>query len=163
MDLRSRALGACDRDALVRLVADNGGYSERIHGRSALPTDAEEILTERPPTLRADRKHVLGLFDDEELVAVADVLRGYPSADFAYLGLLQVAARCHGQGLGRALHEHVLALVRTWPEVVTIRLAVADPNRAQADPFWRRLGYVPTGEATPWGDTLARSWQRTVS
>lgn len=103
---------------------------------------------------------MVGMFDGSELLAVADVLRGYPTPSRAYIGLLQVAGRVHGRGFGRTLHHEVLALVRTWPEVTTIRLAVADPNRSQADPFWQRMGYTPTGDTTPWGDTLARSWER---
>ena len=160
MSLLCRHLREQDREALVLLVTDDGGYSERVQGRPALPTDADDLLTERPSTLAADAKHVLGLFDGEELVAVADVLRGHPSVEYAYVGLLQVAARRHGRGLGRAMHEHLLELVRSWPAVTTLRLAVADPNREQADRFWRRLGYAPTGEVSPWGGTLARSWER---
>lgn len=161
-DLRCRPLGLTDRPALVQLLADDAGYSDRVHNRPATPADAEDVLTARPPTLADDRKHVLGLFDGGRLVGVADVLRGYPAAEYAYIGLLQVAARRHGEGLGRVLHTHVLEMVQDWPEVLTVRLAVAEPNAAQADPFWRRLGYEPTGEVRPWGDIAAHIWQLPV-
>jgi GNAT superfamily N-acetyltransferase len=161
--LRSRRLDGDDRAALELLIADDAGYSTRVHGRPPRAADAVGILTDRPPTVPSDNKHVLGLFvdtdADTDLVAVADVLRGYPTASYAYLGLLQVAGRHHGRGLGRALHAHVVTLVSSWPEVETIRMAVVDANRAEAEPFWRRLGYAPTGENRNWGDSTAALWE----
>jgi GNAT superfamily N-acetyltransferase len=154
-----RALSDDDLAALEQLVRDDGGYSQRVHGRPPTAGDAAEILHDRPPTLPSKNKHVLGLFEGTQLIAVADVLRGYPNSSYAYIGLLQVVASRHGRGIGRALHAHVLHQIRGWPEVTAVRLAIAEPNSAQAAPFWRRLGYRPTGEVRPWADTVASIWE----
>jgi GNAT superfamily N-acetyltransferase len=158
-----RALDDGGLAALEQLVRDDGGYSQRVHGRPPTAGDAADILHGRPPMLPSQHKHVLGLFDGTQLIGVADVLRGYPTSGYAYIGLLQVVASRHGRGVGRTLHAQVLDQICGWLEVTTVRLAIAEPNSAQAAPFWRRLGYEPTGEIRPWGDTVAAMWERPVA
>lgn len=92
----------------------------------------------------------LGGWRDGRLDCYCEVLRGYPEAHFAYLGLLLVAEDCQGEGLGRLLWEQVCERL-DWPEVTRWRLAVVDSN-AQAVGFWRRLGFVETGERKPYLD-----------
>lgn len=144
--MRLRRLTEADRAAMALLLADDGGYSERVSGSPATDADVEEILGDRPSGLPADRKHPVGLWQGDELVALADVLDGWPDDATAYIGLLQVRGDQHGRGVGRELHELLLDRFgrdRPW------RLAVVEAN-AQALGFWRRLGYRETGERKPW-------------
>ncbi|NNU28806.1 GNAT family N-acetyltransferase [Isoptericola sediminis] len=160
-------LSAADVDAVQRLLADDGGYARRVSGRPPSRQDAVDALTSHPPGTTPDAKHVLGILDDAGvLVGLADVIRGWPTADQAHLGLLAIAASRHRQGLGRALHAAVEERAETWPEIVRLRLGVVDTNRAAAEPFWRALGYAPTGESAPFVSgsvrTRARIWVRPV-
>ncbi|WP_277211906.1 GNAT family N-acetyltransferase [Isoptericola croceus] len=157
-----------DVDAVLRLFADDGGYSARVTGHAASRQDAVDALTERPPGTAPEAKRVLGLYDDaDELVGLADVIRGWPDVGYAHVGLLQTSASRHRQGLGRALHAAVEELVATWPESATLRLAVVDINRDAAEPFWRALGYRATGESKPFESgnvrTVARIWARPIA
>ncbi|WP_240930579.1 N-acetyltransferase [Isoptericola sp. BMS4] len=161
-------LTLAELDDVARLLVDDGGYSERVAGHAATRRDAADVLTSRPPRTAPGAKHVLGLRDEAgAAVGVADVIRGWPSAEHAHVGLLQTAASRHRQGLGRALHAAVLERVTTWTEVTTLRLAVVDTNRDAAEPFWRALGYRPTGESKPFESgsvrSAARIWTRPVA
>ncbi|WP_407317148.1 GNAT family N-acetyltransferase [Isoptericola halotolerans] len=159
-------LCADDADIVQRLFADDGGYCRRVAGRQPEASDALVVLTERPPGVPATAKHVLGLSDGADLVALADVIRGWPTVEHAHVGLLQTAATRHRRGVGRALHRAVEERVATWPEVTTLRLAVVDRNREVAEPFWRAMGYGPTGETRPFASgtvrSVARIWTRPV-
>ncbi|MEG3616815.1 GNAT family N-acetyltransferase [Isoptericola haloaureus] len=161
-------LSSHDVDDVVGLFADDGGYSCRVAGRPATRQDAVDALTARPPGTDPAAKTVLGAYDDAGvLVGLLDVIRGWPEADHAHVGLLQTAAGRHRQGLGRALHAALERRAERWPEVTTLRLAVVDANREVAEPFWRALGYAPTGGATPFAagsvESPARVWTRPVT
>lgn len=146
MPTTTRLLTDADLPALIDLLADDGGYTERVNGRPSVPEDARALLAERPPTAHPDQKRTLGLFEDEALVGVADTMSDWPEPGTTYLGLLQIRGSRQGQGLGRLLHDALLELepgARTW------RLTVVDTN-IEATGFWERLGYRRTGEVKPW-------------
>jgi GNAT superfamily N-acetyltransferase len=112
----------------------------------------------------------------ERLVAFADVLLGYPVPSTASIGLLVVRGGEQGRGLGRAMHEAVVERLRAASEgsrtrhsdvkrlperlperlpvervpVERLRLGVVATNASVAEPFWRALGYEPTGEEQPY-------------
>lgn len=141
-----RPLTSADSDAIAALFAHDGGYAQRVHGRPASASDVEDFLTAVPPGLPTASKHSLGLIEDGELVAVADVIDGYPEPGVAYIGLLQVKGSAQGHGHGRRLHDAARELL---PGVGRWRLSVIDAN-AQATAFWERLGYQRTAEERPW-------------
>ncbi|GAA4735382.1 hypothetical protein GCM10023216_30360 [Isoptericola chiayiensis] len=63
--------------------------------------------------------------------------------------------------LGRAPRRHdAVERVARWPEISRLRLAVVDTNRDVAAPFWRALGYEPTGDVTPFESGSVRSTAR---
>jgi len=162
VDLTSR-----DVDAVELLLADDGGYSRRVLGRAPHRHDAVDVLTARPPGTDPAAKTVLGAIDDTGvLVGLIDVIRGWPGQGDAHVGLLQTAASRHRQGLGRALHTALEERVARWPEISRLRLAVVDTNQEAAEPFWRALGYEPTGDVRPFGSgsvrSTARIWSRPV-
>jgi GNAT superfamily N-acetyltransferase len=157
-----RPLGERDIAAVQEVLASDPGYTERVFGRSPADGDAQALMTECPPGLPADRKVVLGVCDGTGfLVGVADLLRGYPEVATAYVGLLQIRADRQRQGLGRAAHAAVAKYCWGWPEISTLQLSLVATNRAAADPFWRSLGYRPTGELFPFhGGPEASTAQR---
>lgn len=141
-----RPLSPADRVAVEELFADDGGYAERVHGRSAAPEDVHDLFTARPPECEAEQKHTMGLWTEDELVGVADLLVDYPEAGTNYLGLLQIRADRKGLGLAAQFHRELMALFRggsVW------RLSVVDSNREVVG-FWQRMGYTLTGETRRW-------------
>ncbi|HEY3515295.1 GNAT family N-acetyltransferase [Kribbella sp. NPDC051137] len=150
-ELGLRAIGPADVDAVQELIEADPGYTERITGYPPGAADAQSLLMMRPEGLAEDAKVVLGAFDGEALVAVADLLRGYPKDGTAFIGLLQVHAEHQGRGYGSTTYSLVQQYVEsTWPEVRTMRLAVVDTNAEVATGFWERQGFVATGEARPY-------------
>ena len=151
MTLVLRPIAPDDVDALQELIESDPGYTERITGYPPGSSDAQSLLMMRPEHLPEDAKLVLGAFQDDRLVAVADLLRGYPNDHTAFIGLLEVHWNHQGLGLGKATYDEVQRYVETtWTEVRTLRLAVVDTNAHIATGFWRRQGFEPTGEERPY-------------
>ncbi len=151
MSLVLRPIEPGDVDALQELIESDPGYTERITGYPPGPADAQSLLMMRPEGLTEDAKLVLGAFVANRLVAVVDLLRGYPNDHTAFIGLLQVHWNHQGLGYGGATYEEVQRYVETsWPEVRTLRLAIVDTNARIATGFWLRQGFAPTGEERPY-------------
>lgn len=160
MTAELRAVRLKHAHALQRLLDSNPDYARRVGGGES----AEEALTIRPPGTEASQKFDLGLWEGDELVAFSDVIRGWPSEEIAYIGLLMTHGERHRTGLGQRMHLAVLDLVAGWPEITTLRLAIVATNKDEAEPFWRRLGYLPTGDEKPYETeslkTVAHIWER---
>ena len=151
MNLVLRPIEPGDVDAVQELIESDPGYTERITGYPPGPADAQSLLMMRPEGLTEDEKIVLGAFVTNRLVAVADLLRGYPNGHTAFIGLLQVHWNHQGLGYGRAAYEQLQRYVETsWPEIRTLRLAIVDTNARIATGFWLRQGFTATGEERPY-------------
>ncbi|MFG1627870.1 GNAT family N-acetyltransferase [Kribbella sp. NPDC049227] len=165
MNLVLRPIAVEDVEALQELIESDPGYTERVTGYPPGPADAQSLLLMRPDGLAEDAKVVLGSFQDGRLVAVADLLRGFPNDHTAYIGLLEVHWNHQGLGLGRVTFDLVQRYVETsWPEVRTLRLAIVATNAHVATAFWLRQGFEPTGEERPYRydklETTARLYEK---
>jgi len=106
----------------------------------------------------ATEKHFLGFYDeDDELVAVMDLICGYPDATGALIRWFTVAADRHRQGIGSQLFADVRAALAA--QGVT-HLMLQVPDHEGSLDFWVEQGFTPTGERNEDGRwptvTLAR-------
>lgn len=167
MTKRIHDLGPDDVDALQALLESVPDYTTRITGYPPGPSDALSVLMTVPPGFDAADKLAVGLWEGEELVAFAHVVPGYPYPEFAYVGLLVVHSDHQGNGLGRELHDAILQRAGRTAGFTRMRLGIVQTNAAVAEPFWRRLGYRPTGEHKPYQyDHLTSTvalWERAVT
>ncbi|MDO5107888.1 MAG: GNAT family N-acetyltransferase, partial [Coriobacteriaceae bacterium] len=106
----------------------------------------------------AEEKHFLGFYDeDDELVAVMDLICGYPDKTGALIRWFTVDAGRHRQGIGSQLFADVRAsLAAQGIEHLTLQV----PEQEDALAFWAEQGFAATGERNGGGRfptvTLAR-------
>ncbi|WNM25091.1 N-acetyltransferase [Demequina capsici] len=152
--------------ALAILLAANPGYLARVGGGSRL-ADARDVLTAFPAGAGREQKISLGLSGAAGLAACADVNVGWPNPAHAHVGLLMTAGERDRHGLGRRMHDAVVATLEVYPQVRTLRLAIVGTNAHVAEPFWSALGYCPNGESKPYAsggaESVARVWERALS
>ena len=155
-----------DVSALERLFETNPDYTTRVMGREPSSGDARSALTSLPPSVDPSHKIGFGLWDGSVLVAYADVIRGWPSPDTAHIGILMTHGHRSGQGLGRQLHQAIIAEAQQWPGISRLRISIVDTNAEFADGFWSSLGYTKTGETMPYSadrvESFAHIWARAV-
>ncbi len=117
------------------------GYFELTEGAPPSPDAAARLLDEA----EADpaRRVLLLTSRGGTAVGVLDLWLDQPEPGTAHVGLLLLAERHQGQGLGA---EATLALERSLAEAGygLLRLAVGDENPG-AHAFWERLGFAPVG------------------
>ena len=116
----------------------------------APPTDAhvEEFFTSVPPGYNTQDLFSLGFFEGGKCIGLGGVLRKWNAPNKAIVGLLVFDPQWRGGGRGRAAFDHIKALARAWPDIDTLRVAVVR-NNVVALGFWRKVGFVETGEIKP--------------
>ena len=142
-DLSCRPLSAshpADVASLQALLESAPGYYLVTQDRLPPPTAATDLFSAAPHGKSQADACVIGFFLAGDLVGCAGLVRGYPTREAAFLGLLLFAESHQGQGYGVAALAQIDAVARSW-SCEKLRLAVIETNfRAQS--FWRREGFV---------------------
>ena len=131
-----------DRDAgtILRLMQTNPQFFKvkpPAPGLRQVKTDLYRV----PPKSTLDQKFYIGWFDDNGLIALADVILDYPQDLQAWIGLFMVDGHEQQAGLGsRLLKALEGALARAG--FAHIELGVR-PNNQQGLGFWEKNGYQP--------------------
>lgn len=128
-----------DVAALFALFQQAAGYSLLVEGKLPTQADAQSELVDLPPGKTSADKFFGGYWQADTLVGCADIIRGYPDPDIAYLGLLLFADTHQGRGLGPLALAHIADLARSW-NCTRLRLAVIDKN-VRGLRFWQREGF----------------------
>ena len=90
-------------------------------------------------------KYYFGFFDDRKLVAVMDLVDGYPSPDVAYIGFFMMNPQYQGKQTGTAIISDVLDYLKSTGKRA-VRLAI-DKGNPQSSHFWEKNGFTVIYEA----------------
>lgn len=138
--------GTPDESASLQRVLEGAPrYFEITTGVLPGPAEAVSTLTALPDGRSYDDKRVFGLYDVDEMIGCADVIRGYPVAGKAVIGLMLLTEARQRNGLGPRFLALLEREIARWPEIRTLRIGVL-PANVTAMRFWRKLGFVETGE-----------------
>ncbi len=108
-------------------------------GHPGTESDVRSILFDLPPGRSAEDKTVLGLFSRDRLTAVIDLMKDYPEAGIAWIGLILIHPDFRGLGLGRKIVQALCAGFSS-AGVKDIRLGVLQENQSALN-FWKKLGF----------------------
>ena len=110
-----------------------------------------EIISDVPEGASPNEKYFVGFYDERGgLVAVLDLICGYPERDDAFIGWFMVDADMQGRGIGSQLFADVRASMQAQGYN---RLEVACPQASESGlAFWESQGFEPTGSTFHNGD-----------
>ena len=103
-----RKLTEADLEQVLAFYQTNPLYFEHFPPLPSLESLANDLV-ECPPGKGLSDKYFLGFWDKERLVAILDLIDGYPTAEIAYIGLFMVDSRLAGQGLGSKIIAELLS------------------------------------------------------
>ncbi|MBR2990737.1 MAG: GNAT family N-acetyltransferase [Solobacterium sp.] len=133
-----RILNENDIPDIVSLCLDHPLFYEYT---SVRPTAGQvrTDMTALPPGKTEADKYYAGFFDDDGLIAVIDLIDGYPDSDTAFIGFFMVRKDLEGKGIGSSLINEV---TRTLSEAgfCRIRLCINEGN-PQSGHFWEKQGF----------------------
>ena len=146
-----RELEEADADAILSLCRENTQYYEYCQAR---PT-REQVLQDlrvTPPGVGREDKHYVGFFEDSELIAVMDLIDGYPEQDAAFIGFFMMNRAYQGRQLGSSIIGEAAAYLKSAGKR-SIRLAI-DKGNPQSTHFWKKNGFRVIREVDRGGWTL---------
>ena len=116
------------------------GYYLTVEGQLPESDAARKDLNLLPEGKSLEDKHSVLIQYRAETVGCMDIVRGYPSATTAFIGLLLFTESHQGRGLGAGVLEYVRSLALSWG-CTHLRIAVISTN-VRAFGFWRREGFI---------------------
>lgn len=139
---RIRRLTCDDTEEILALYLGNPMYYRYCPPPPTRESVVEDLLG-LPPGKTPDDKYYLGYFSNNRLIAVMDLISGYPEAEIAFIGLFMMSEDFRGQGIGSSIIGELAAYLEA-EGFSSIRLAVAKGN-LQSESFWHKNHFVPTG------------------
>lgn len=99
---------------------------------------------ELPKGSVCDDKYIIGVFENDEMACVFDILKNYPRKKTWAIGLMLLDEQIRRRGVGTVLFK---ALGKSLMEhgAETLRLGVLEDNFI-GKVFWEKMGFVETGD-----------------
>lgn len=143
-----RRMTMADVPSIFELCKGNKLFYEYCGARCS----EEQIVSDMsilPPQKTLDDKYYIGFFKENTLIAVMDLIDGFPDESTAYIGFFMMNADFQGRGYGSSLIAEVCGYLKN-AGFSSARLAF-DKFNPQSSRFWRKNGFLDIKEA-PQGD-----------
>ncbi len=139
-----RNLDTSDIDDIVELCRQNKEFYKHTEARPTGENIRDDMQT-TPPGIDLSSKYYFGFFDNQELIAVMDLVDGYPETDIAYIGFFMMNLKHQGKQIGSAIISEVIDYLRSIGKT-SVRLAI-DKGNPQSTHFWMKNGFEIISEA----------------
>ena len=99
----------------------------------------EKDIEITPPGIPIEQKYYIGFFDNDKLVAVMDLVDGYPACDYVYIGFFMMDCELQGNGIGSKIVSESLEYL-SEQGFKKCQLGI-DKDNPQSNHFWRKNGF----------------------
>ena len=159
-DYHVRRIREEDIEDVYHLCRSNRKYYHYLHTR---PTrrNLTDVITEVPEGSALQDKYFTGFYDDEDdLVAILDLITGYPEAGSAFIGWFMVEAERQHQGIGSQIVADLRAALSAQG-IRKLSLACIKEN-TDAWAFWEHQGFTATGREVDQKDYIVEIFEREI-
>ena len=133
-----RKLTTDDVDMIHTFCAGNTQYYKYC-GKELSVKLIENDLVALPPGISMEQKYYVGFFEKSKLIAVMDLIDGYPNAQTAYIGFFMMNHELQGQGIGTKIISEVFHYLHHLG-FTHCRLGI-DRDNPQSNHFWRKNSF----------------------
>lgn len=134
-----RRMDDSDADGILRFCRENTVFYQYCQAEPS----KERILNDlhaTPPGVEPSDKYYVGFFQHQKLIALMDLIDGYPEPDMCFIGFFMMNAALQGKQIGSGIIRDVCAYLKQAGKKA-IRLAIAEDN-PQANHFWTKNGFL---------------------
>ena len=146
-----RRMDETDADAILELCLGNTQYYRYCEAEPSREQVLNDLRITPPGKDRCD-KHYVGFYQGETLVAVMDLIDGYPEPENGYIGFFMMNIACQGRGVGSSIIGEVSRHLRSIGKA-SILLAI-DKGNPQSTHFWKKNGFQVIREVDRNGWTM---------
>ena len=129
--------------------SDSGSILDLCYGNTlyykyceAEPT-REQVISDlhiTPPDTPLSDKYYVGFYENDTLVAVMDLIDGYPEPEIAFIGFFMMNHEYQGKRTGTAIISEAAEYLRSTGKV-SIQLGI-DKGNPQSTHFWKKNGFA---------------------
>lgn len=105
-----------------------------------------EDMEALPPGKSYDDKFYVGFFENENLVAIMDLILDYPEKEIAFIGLFMTNIQYQNKGIGSKIISEIVTYLKSLG-YKKIRLGV-DKGNPQSYSFWSKNNFNTISEDT---------------
>ena len=137
-----RSITEADISDVYSLCRSNRKYYEAIGG---VPTveSLTEVISRAPENDGDTQKYLVGFYDQEKLIALMDLITGYPEGDDAFIGWFMVDGHLQRQGIGSQIFADVRCAMKGQGfDHLTLR---CEKENREAIAFWKAQGFREDG------------------
>ena len=134
-----RLMRDSNADAILDFCLQNTQYYQYC---GKLPSK-ELVLNDlhiTPPGIEMSSKYYVGFYDNTVLVAIMDLIDGYPSSNSGYIGFFMVNKQLQANQIGTEIIQEVCRYLKK-NGIKTVRLGI-DKGNPQSNHFWKKNGFL---------------------
>ncbi len=139
-----RKMEDSDAESILNLCSENAQFYQYCEAKPTIGQVLNDLHIV-PPNISMADKYYVGFYEDKTLVAVMDLIDGYPNASIAYIGLFMMNLTYQGKQEGTAIISEVMDYLRSIGKKA-VRLAI-DKGNPQSTHFWKKNGFEIISEA----------------
>ncbi len=159
-DYHVRRIREEDIEDVYHLCRSNRKYYRYLHTRPTRKA-LTDVITELPEGAGPSDKYFTGFYDDEdELVAILDLITGYPDADSAFIGWFMVDAEKQNQGIGSQIMADLRAALSAQG-LRKLSLGCIREN-TEAREFWEHQGFTAAGREVDQKEYVVDVFEREI-
>ena len=139
-----RRMSDPDAEDILEFCKENTQYYEYCQAEPTL----EQVMSDlhlAPPGIGPEDKYYVGFYQDDDLVAVMDLVDGFPEDGIVFIGFFMMSKRLQGQEIGSTIIREVSEYMKS-KGITSIRLAI-DKGNPQSTHFWKKNGFNVIYEA----------------
>ncbi|MDE5865882.1 MAG: GNAT family N-acetyltransferase [Lachnospiraceae bacterium] len=140
-----KRLGNSDIQDIFNLCCENKLYYEYCPPMVTEESIKKDMIT-LPPNTNISDKFYIGFYKEGKLIAVMDLIDGYPEQKIAYIGFFMTNVTIQKRGVGSEIISELCNYLRQ-KGFISIRLAWVKGN-PQAEHFWLKNMFVILKETT---------------
>lgn len=144
---------------VYRLCKNNERYYEYLKMQPTVDS-LTEVISQLPDGVGEKDKFFVGFYEDGRLVAVMDLITGYPESDDAFIGWFMVDGPMQGKGIGSRIFADVRAAMK-GQGYDYLSLGCIKENK-EAIAFWTAQGFQPTGKETSNENYTVVTYERSI-
>ena len=133
-----RFLNENDIALIINLCKENKVFYEHTNARPNKENISYDMKA-TPPGVDIKDKYYIGFFDNNTLIAIMDLIDGWPTKDTAYIGFFMMNIFYQGKNIGSSIIKEVESYLKEVG-MNTLRLAIDDGN-PQSTHFWHKCGF----------------------
>ena len=134
-----RKLTVDDIDDIYKLCCGNQFFYE-FHPPFVTYDSIAEDMSALPVNKTKDDKYYIGFYLDNALIAIMDLIIGYPKEDIAFIGFFMTDKSIQSKGIGSSIISDCVAYLKKC-SFIKVRLGV-DKGNPQSFNFWTKNSFI---------------------